>query len=481
LQNTFPRHITNIAKRAMVRKKKVETEGLWISTHELALPSTSKFYTKLDELLASIEFGNQMRQLCAPYYSKDDNGRPPIDPEAYFKMLMVGFFENIPSERGIAFRCADSLAVRAFLHYGLTEYTPDHSSLSVIRKRLPEGIFGQMFSIVLTAMKKHGLVKGKNLAFDTSIIEANASLKSLVNRMTEESYKEYVKKLAADAGVDVSNAAAVANFDRKRAGKKLSNEEWKNPHDPDAKIGKTKDGATDMIYKPEHVVDLDTGAIIDVSMTAGDKGDTDAFEERVLNAGHRLNSIADDPLLQGVVETVTADKGYYQTDQLAVIRSYDIAANIPDKLYKRNLEPLSQEQRNAVNATVTMVESEVGKMLLKSRGKFVERSFAHCLDCGGARRTKLRGYANNGKRHFMTAAFFNISLLMRKLCGVGTAKQFAASTQETIEQFEQVFAHYFAHLVLSGYRKLINLFFNVQQLYRLIGRYIFQTNILRTS
>jgi transposase len=465
----------------MVRKKKTETENLWIVTKELALPSTNVFYTKLDELLASINFGDQMRALCAPCYSKDDTGRPPIDPEVYFKMHLVGFFENIPSERGIAYRCLDSLAVRSFLHYSLTEYTPDHSSLSVIRKRLPEGIFGQMFSVVLAAMKKHGLVKGKNLAFDTSVIEANASLKSLVNRMTEESYKEYVKALAAAAGVDTTNAAAVANFDRKRAGKKLSNEEWKNPHDPDAKIGMTKDGATDMIYKPEHVVDLDTGAIIDVSITAGDKGDTDAFEERVLTAQHRLNSLVADPLLQDSIETITADKGYYKTEQLAIIRGYDIAANIPDKLYKRNLESLCEEERNAVNATVTMVESEAGKELLKSRGKFVERSFAHCLDCGGARQTTLRGSVNIEKRHFMTAAFFNISLLMRKLCGVGTARQFASSKQAIIEQFEIAFTQYFGHIVLSGYCNLIKLFSEFLRFYKLIGRFLFQPNILRTS
>jgi transposase len=411
----------------MVRKKKHETESLWIATQELALPTTSTFYGKLEEVLETIKFGDQMRHLCAPYYSQEDAGRPPIDPEVYFKMLMIGFFENISSERGIAFRCADSLAVRSFLHYSLTENTPDHSSLSVIRKRLPEGIFGRMFSVVLAATKEHGLVKGKNIGLDTSFIEANASLKSLVNRMTEESYLEYIRALAEQEGLDPNNAAAVANFDRKRPDRKVSNDEWKNPHDEDAKIGKRKDGATDMLYRVEHAVDLDTGALVDVGIIAAEYGDTHDLIGRALNAQHRLNSLASDVLTGEPITTLTADKGYYDTDTISALRELGIIVNIPDKDIKRNLDKLDEVQRNAILSTAQFVTSDEGKLLLRRRGMHIERSFAHVLECGGGRKTMLRGREKNQKKEFAQGAFYNISLLMRKSFGIGTPRQFAAS------------------------------------------------------
>ena len=188
----------------------------WISTDELQVKPQISFYSNLTEILNTIDFGDQIRTLCEPYYSDKSNCRPPIDPEIYFKMLIVGFFENIKSERGIASRCADSLSIRVFLGYSLIESTPNHSTLSVIRHRLPESIFHQVFSIVLKELKNKGLVKGKNITFDTSIMEATASLRSLDNRMTQESYAEYIQNLAKESGVHPEDKAAIARFDRKR-------------------------------------------------------------------------------------------------------------------------------------------------------------------------------------------------------------------------------------------------------------------------
>ena len=212
---------------------------LFIATAELVRPATTPFYTKLDQTLNSFDFATQARALCAPAYSDTGRGRPGIDPVVYFKMLMVGFFEDIASERGMAERCSDSISLRAFLGYDLTETTPDHSSLSVIRQRLGPEIYDQVFILILSALDKHGLLKGQHVGIDASVIEANAALKTLINRNTQEAYWEYVQRLAEANGIDPQNTEAVRQFDRKRP-KKMSNEEWVNPHDPDAKIGPTK-------------------------------------------------------------------------------------------------------------------------------------------------------------------------------------------------------------------------------------------------
>jgi transposase len=243
----------------------------WIESARVSQPKSQGFYSKLNEHLAEMDFARQVWALCAPAYCEESRGgRPGIDPVVYLKMLMVGFFENLRSERAIAARCEDSLSVRAFLGYGLEESTPDHSSLSVIRQRLGPEIYQGVFEVVLAALKAHGLFRGRHLGIDSSVIEANASLRTLVHRNTEEAYWEYVKELAAKEGVDPEDQGAVRRFDTKRPGRRTSNEEWKNPHDPQAKVGRTKDGACDMIYKPEHVTDLENGAIVQVEVLEGD-------------------------------------------------------------------------------------------------------------------------------------------------------------------------------------------------------------------
>jgi transposase len=412
----------------MIREKISQQQpSFWVATEELKVKSKITFYSKLNTVLNEMNFGEQIRKLCEPYYSDKSNCRPPIDPEIYFKMLMIGFFENIRSERGIASRCADSLSIREFLGYLIIESTPDHSSLSVIRKRLPLSIYSQVFSIALKELEKRGLVKGKNLAFDSSVMEANASLSRLKNRMTEESYAEYISELAKQSGVDPADKAAVARFDRKREGRKTSNKEWYNPFDTDAKIGKTKAGATDMLYKPEHVVDLDTGAIVDADILLGDCPDSEDLSERLIEAQVRLLDISDNPIEEETIETATADKGYYNVQENTEIQCLGITTVIPDKEINRNKKKLSDESATAVELAQSAVKSIKGKELLKRRGMHVERSFAHVLDCGGERRTTLRGINNNRKRYLIATATYNLSLLMRTIFGIGTPKQWLAN------------------------------------------------------
>lgn len=217
---------------------------IWTVSADIVKGPGHAYYQRLDQALQEAEFDKKVRELCAPYYVQDESrgGRKGIDPYVYFKMLMVGFFENIGSERGIATRCADSISIRGFLKYDLTEGTPDHSSLSRIRMRLDTEVFAEVFKMILEILSKHNLLKGNQIGIDTSVVEANASMRTLVNNHTGETYDSYVKRLAAEAGVDVDDKNAVRKFDRNRKDKKMSNDDWHSPNDPDAKIGPTKQG-----------------------------------------------------------------------------------------------------------------------------------------------------------------------------------------------------------------------------------------------
>jgi transposase len=412
-----------------------EKQGeFWIERARVSRPKSQGFYSKLNEHLAGMDFARQVWALCAPAYCEESRGgRPGIDPVVYLKMLMVGFFENLRSERAIAARCEDSLSVRAFLGYGFEESTPDHSSLSVIRQRLGPEIYQGVFEVVLSALKAYGLFRGRHLGIDSSVIEANASLRTLVLRNTEQAYWEYVKELAAQEGVEPEDEGAVRRFDKKRPGRRTSNQEWKNPHDPQAKVGRTKDGAYDMIYKPEHVTDLESGAIVQVEVLEGDHPDTKALSERVAAAVEVVNRVVANEQ-DGVVRSLTADKGYFAIEEIAQIQEFDVRTVIGDaNAVRRRKEALSAPLRKALHRAACAVKSQSGKTLLGKRGMHLERSFEHVLDEGGLRRATLRGTQNLTKRYKIAAACFNLSLLMRTLLGVGTPKQWMAGAYSLLQ------------------------------------------------
>jgi transposase len=409
-------------------KKKAAQPEFWIATDCVVTSAQAGFYGKLEDTLESFGFAAKVRALCQPAYDKTGVGRPGIDPVVYLKMIMVGFFEDLPSERAIAARCADSLSIRAFLKYELQEKTPEHSSFTVIRQRLGLEVYQQIFTLTLQALREHGLLRGKNLGIDSSVIEANASLRALVHRNTEEQYWDYVKRLAAEQGIDPEDHAAVRRFDRHRPGKG-SNQEWQNPYDPDAKIGRTKAGATDMIYKPEAVVDLDTGAIVQADVQLGDQADHKEVAARVLEAQQTINQACEQPLDTLTVTSVTSDKGYYAVEELQALQQEGIRTVISDPIDNRRVDKLEPQQQRAVRAARRSVKSKSGKALLRRRGMHIERSFAHILDCGGMRRTTLRGWENLNKRFKLAAAFYNLSQLMRTLFGFGTPKQLAVALE----------------------------------------------------
>src|SRR5882757_4970021 len=448
-------------------KKKPGQPEFWIIADQVVSSSQSGFYSKLEETLETFGFAAKVRELCASVYDKSGVGRPGIDPVVYLKMIMVGFFEDLPSERAIAARCADSMSIRAFLKYELQEKTPEHSSFTVIRQRLGLEIYERIFVVTLQALREHGLLRGKNLGIDSSVIEANASLRALVNRNTEEQYWDYVKRLAAAQGIDPEDAGAVRKFDRHRPGKG-SNQEWQNPHDPDAKIGRTKDGATDMIYKPEAVVDLDTGAIVQADVQPGDQADHKEMATRVLEAQQTINQAAGEKLDTLTVNSVTSDKGYYAVNELQALQQEDIRTVIADPIDNRRLDKLEADQKKAVQAARRSVKSKSGKDLLRRRGMHIERSFAHVLDCGGMRRTTLRGWENLNKRFKLAAAIYNLSQLMRKLFGIGTPKQLAARGRLVFLQFTYLMAA-IARIVNQHTSARIRISFATQEIFSIIA------------
>ena len=410
------------------RKEPEKQREFWIETRRLPKLSAGGFFRKVEEVLAEIGFGEEVHRLCRPAYSQRSDGRPGIDPVVYFKMLMVGFFENLPSERAIAARCEDSLAVRAFLGYGLDEATPDHSSLSVIRYRLPAEVYQAVFELILKALKECGLLKGRHVGIDSSVIEANASLKSLVVRNTEEAYWDYVKKLAQEAGIDPNDDEAVRRFDRKRPGKKLSNEQFKNRHDADAKISRQK-GKTDLIYKPEHSVDMDSGVIIQAQLVAADSADSVELPERIQSVQDSLERL--EPGKK--IKTVVADGNYHSLGNVCALQEAGLKVVIPDtNAAKRKEELLTESQRKALHKARQSHQSKSGCRLMRMRGQHIERSFAHILDCGGMRKATLRGKVNLQKRYNFASTCYNLSQLLRKKFGCGTLKMALATGWQAV-------------------------------------------------
>ena len=416
----------------MFRKKEPPIQPeLWVPTCKLRRGSAAQFWDAFDALLEELDFPGKTRALCAPHYAHSDRGNPGIDPVVLFKMLLIGFFENLPSERAIASRCEDSLSIRGFLGYDITEDTPDHSTLSRFRQRLPIKVFDAVFDLVFPMLHELGLLHGRHLGADTSAMEANAAMRKLHHTSTGESYRTYVKRLAKEAGVDTEDPAAVSRFDRNRPGRTTSNKDWRHPHDPDAKVGPTKHGGVRMIYKPEHTVDMESGAILDARVLPGDQADCVNTAERIIAAERRVAEVIMPEDMDLPVETVTSDCGYYSTRTVTELSEIIPRVNIPEKKKDRNLDTLTDAQREAVLASRAVNASDEGKQLLRKRGMHVERSFAHILDCGGMRRTTLRGEENIQKRYNIAAFGYNLSLLMRVLFGCGTLKQWLAGAKNS--------------------------------------------------
>jgi transposase len=412
---------------------------------EVARAPGHPFYEALNGVLKQAGFDAYCEERCRKFYH-EKLGRPSLAPGVYFRCLLIGFFEGIGSERGIAWRVADSLSLRRFLNYGLEEATPDHVTISRTRRLLDEATHQAVFTFVLTEVARRGLLKGKTIGIDATTLEANAAMRSIVRRDTGESYMEYLRKLAKEAGIDANDDDAVRRMDRKRK-KKTSNEDWVNPHDPDAEVTKMKDGTTHLAYKAEQAVDLETGAIVAVTTHGGATGDTESVLETLPEAGVAVAEQITTSSAQGECKVhadgmseVVADKGYHSGPVLAqmhewCVRTYLSVPQQPQRKWENKAD-----QQAAVYANKRRVEGQRGKDLLRRRGEFLERPFAHQYETGGLRRVHVRGRDNVAKRVVLQAAAFNLALILRSLTKAGTPRGLADMRTKILDALRRVLA-----------------------------------------
>jgi transposase len=382
------------------------------------------FYTRLNEALDKAGFDRHCEESCAGFYHAT-LGRPSLAPGLYFRIMMIGFFEGLDSERGIAWRLADSLTLRQFLSIGLDENTPDHVTISRTRRLIDGETHQRIFNWVLERLAQSGLIKGKTIGVDSTTLEANAAMKSIVRRDTGESYNEYLERLAEAEGVNAKDAAALRRMDRKRK-KKTSNEDWESPSDGDAEITKLKDGRTALAYKAENAVDMETGAIVAVTTHGGAAADTATVEATVIEAGAAVAELvtAEPPegnyqVHPGGVEEVVADKGYHSNEVAVGLSELGVRTYIaePDR-GRRNWEG-KQAEKEAVYGNRRRIRGERGKRMQRQRGEKIERNFAHQFDTGGMDRLYVRGLDNVHKKLLVQAAACNLALLMRSIYGAG--------------------------------------------------------------
>lgn len=409
-------------------KRKQEEQLAWVATTDLPTSPGHPFYQKLNRLLGEAKFDEYVEGLCRPYYAAN-LGRPRIPPGVYFRMLFVGYFEGLDSQRGIAWRCHDSRSLQAFLGYSITDPTPDHSSLSIIRQRLPFEIHEQVFAKVLQIAQTKKLLKGKAVAVDSTLIEAEAAMKSIVRRDSGDDWKKYVRKLAAEEGIEIVTDEDLRKFDKKRKGKRVSNDEWYNPHDPDAKIAKMKDGRTHLAYKTEHAVDLKSDLVLAAPVVHADEADPQTLPQTLTMAQANLMLAGSDV----EIKDVPADKGYHSNETLTWCQSFGIRTYIPERASRwgRRWTDKSEEEKSAVYKNRRRVRGKRGKQLGRLRSEYAERSFAHVCETGGARRSRLRGLIDVGKRYLMYVAARNLGVIMRALFNTGTPKSLQTEGEAT--------------------------------------------------
>jgi len=285
-----------------------EQSSLWVATSELPTSPGHPFYARLNALLDAHDFDQFVEGLCHKFYAKV-MGRPSLQPGRYFRLLLLGYFEGLDSERGIAWRASDSLTVRSFLRLPLDEGPPDHSTISRTRRVIDLETHRAVFTWVQARLVEAGLLKGKTVAIDATTLEANAAMRSIVRRDTGDSYQEFLTQLAKASGIETPTRDDLARLDRKRK-KKTSNKDWTNPYDPDAKVAKMKDGRTHLAHKAEHAVDLETGAIVAVTLQGADQGDTTTIVETAIAAADQVEDAQAGVTDPQPLEEIIADKGY---------------------------------------------------------------------------------------------------------------------------------------------------------------------------
>jgi len=449
-------------------RRKAKQKSLFVEAERMPSGPRHRFYDALNGLLGRAGFDEHVEALCAfAYEAQSKGGRPSIAPGVYFRMLLIGYFEGIESERGICWRCEDSLSLKRFLGYEAHEPTPDHSTLSRTRSRLPERTYEEVFRFVMRILNEEGLTQGKVAGVDATYLRADASMKTIVRKGSGEGYRGYLRKLAKEAGIEEPTDEELRRFDKKRKGKKTSNKDWESPTDPDAEIVRLKDGRTRLGYKAEHVVDMESGALLAVDVMAATTSDAGSVEHSLelaeenlmrarpsdaddLDDGDSNDDDSDDGESGGgrQIEEVVADKGYHKAKTIRSLTDKRVRTYIPERIQhgKRRWERHGGRQTaQAVYANRARVKRAKSKALQRRRGELIERSFAHMCETGQHRRVRLRGEANVRKRYLIHGAAFNLGLLMRSLFGVGTPREAASRLAALLGPIRALIARVLSH------------------------------------
>ncbi|MEO7403996.1 MAG: transposase, partial [Burkholderiales bacterium] len=392
-------------------KRRQRQESLFVMADGLPKSAGHPFYQALNRMLAEADFDPWIEQRCQRYYAQaEKRGQPSIPPGVYFRMLLVGYFEDIASQRGIAWRCADSLSLRQFLGIPLDEPTPDPKTLSNTRRRLPEEVFDEMFQFVLSIAAEKKLLSGKSVGVDSTLLEANAVMKSIVRRDTGEDWKAYVTRLMREEGAIAEDheptAEEVRRFDKQRKNKKVSNDEWVSQSDPESRITQLKDGRTHLAYKAEHVVDLQSDMILAAEIYPADHGDTQTMVDSVLEAVENVQQ-ADGAI---EIEEIVADKGYHGAETIELAQDLNFRTYIPERKqpHRARWTDKPAEFQQVVYANRRRLKRGKSRKLQRLRSERVERTFAHVCDTGGMRRSWLTQVVNVSKRYLIAAAAHNL-------------------------------------------------------------------------
>jgi transposase len=415
-------------------KRKPVQQPLFVSTADLAA-RPHPYYDAVNRVLDAHHFDAFVEDLCAPFYDDGTRGgRPGLPPGVYFRCLLVGYFEGIDSERGIDWRCNDSLSLKAFLGVAVDQPAPDHSTISRTRRLVDLETHAQVFQFVLKVLANHSLVEGKTVGVDSTTLEANAAMRGIVRRDTGEGYQEFLTRLAKESGIETPTRDDLAKLDRKRK-RKAGNDDWQSPGDPDAKITKMKDGTTHLAHKAEHAVDLGDGghgAILAVNVCDAAAGDTATITDTVVAATENLRAVSDDERVADKVSgdlmsEAVLDKGYHSRQTLLDLEEMEVRSYASEPARGRQQWDGQHAARDAVYANRRRVRGERGRRLLRSRGEKLERTFAHCYETGAMRRLHLRGRDNVAKRVLIHAAAFNVALMMRVAYGLRKPRGLSAA------------------------------------------------------
>ena len=403
-------------------ERKQRQEALFVMTEGLPKSAGHPFYQRLNALLAEAEFDRWIERRCHQYYQQaEKRGQPSIPPGVYFRMLLVGYFEGIDSQRGIAWRCADSLSLRQFLGIPLDEGTPDPKTLSNTRRRLPEEVFDEVFQFVLRIAAEKQLLSGHTVGVDSTLLEANAAMKSIVRRDTGEDWKQFVTRLMREEGVieeqHEPTDEEIRRFDKRRKNKKVSNEDWVSSSDPESRITQMKDGRTHLAYKAEHVVDLRSDVILAAEIYQADQADTQTLVDSVMEAQVNVQQAG----VEAEINQIVADKGYHAAATLELAEGLNFRTYIPERKqrHRSRWSGKPPQWKHAVYANHRRLQRSKSRKLQRLRSERCERTFAHVCDTGGMRRSWLRSVVDVSKRYLIATAAHNLGRILRKLFGIG--------------------------------------------------------------